>query len=333
VIALSALGSATLLFSCSNKTEATQYDYETLMTESSENRTITMMENGRRSYTFVTPLMEGYSMSTNPYQEFRRGISMTTYTQDSTNLVDATITANYAIYYENQKLWEAKGNVTIIKNNRKDGDTTVTNQTEIYTQQLFWNATTKKIYSNVDTKILQADGWHFGVGFDADEDLKNIHFRKYSSEMEFDMSQPTEEEIAENNKKHDKEGNKDSNKKGTDNKGADKKGTEKKDSDKKGSSDRTKRVDPTKNSGLNNGPKSNDGRAGSVNVSPTTRPNAKGDKSTGDDKSAKPSSGGKKNNTIRNAEITTSTEFNLDGGMGGNIDGTRIKSEPPKQRK
>jgi hypothetical protein len=258
---------------------------------------------------------------------------MTTYTQDSTNLVDATISANYAIYYENQKLWEAKGNVVIIKNNRDQGDTTIKGHTEIYTQQLFWNATTKKIYSNVDTKILQPDGWHFGVGFDADEDLKNIHFRKYSSEMEFDMSQPTEEEIAENNKKHDKEGNKDSNKKGTDNKGADKKGTEKKDSDKKGSSDRTKRVDPTKNSGLNNGPKSNDGRAGSVNVSPTTRPNAKGDKSTGDDKSAKPSSGGKKNSTIRNAEITTSTEFNLDGGMGGNIDGTRIKSEPPKQRK
>lgn len=200
VIALSIVGSATLLFSCSKKPEATIFDYETLMTESSENRTITMMENGQRSYTFVTPLMEGYSMATNPYQEFRRGIKMTTYTSDSTNLEDATITANYAIYYENQKLWEAKGNVVIIKNNRKDGDTTVTGHTEIYTQQLFWNATTKKIYSNVDTKILQPDGWHFGVGFDADEDLKNIHFRKYSSEMEFDMSQPSQEELDKANK-------------------------------------------------------------------------------------------------------------------------------------
>ena len=208
MIALSALGSATLLFSCSDKPEATQFDYETLMTESSENRTITMMENGKRSYTFVTPLMEGYSMATNPYQEFRRGIKMTTYTQDSTNLVDATITANYAIYYENQRLWEAKGNVIIIKNNRKDGDTTVTSHTEIYTQQLFWNATTKKIYSNVDTKILQPDGWHFGVGFDADEDLKNIHFRKYSSEMEFDMSQPTAEELEQENKKREEEASK-----------------------------------------------------------------------------------------------------------------------------
>ena len=188
MIALSAVGSATLLFSCTSKTETTTYDYETLMTESSENRSITMMENGKRSYTFVSPLMEGYSLATNPYQEFRRGIKMTTYT-DSLSLVDATITANYAIYYERQKLWEAKGNVVIIKNNRNDGDTTVTGHTEVYTQQLFWNATTKKIYSNVDTKVLQPDGWHFGVGFDADDDLKNIHFRKYSSEVEFELSE------------------------------------------------------------------------------------------------------------------------------------------------
>lgn len=189
MIALSIVGSATLLFSCGKDGSATTYDYETLMTESSENRTIIMMDNGKRSYTFTSPLMEGYSLATNPYQEFRRGIEMVTFT-DSLSLVDATITANYAIYYERQKLWEAKGNVVIIKRNRQEGDTTVTGLTEIYTQQLFWNATTKKIYSNVDTKVLQPDGWHFGVGFDADDDLKNIHFRKYSSEVEFDMSQP-----------------------------------------------------------------------------------------------------------------------------------------------
>lgn len=188
VIALSVLGSATLLFSCGKKPQITTYDNETLMTESSENRTITMMENGKRSYTFTSPLMEGYRLASNPYQEFRRGIEMTTFT-DSLSLPEVTITANYAIYYELQKLWEAKGNVVVIRRDREEGDTTVTGHTEVYTQQLFWNATTKKIYSNVDTKVLQADGWHFGVGFDADEDLKNIHFRKYSSEVEFDVSE------------------------------------------------------------------------------------------------------------------------------------------------
>lgn len=197
MVALSIVGSATLLFSCGKDAKRTVVDYETLLTESSENRTITMMENGMRSYVFTAPLVEGYSLAKNPYQEFRRGIRLTTFTSDSLSLEDATLTANYAIYYENQRLWEAKGNVVIIKKNRKEGDTTVTGLTEVYSQQLFWNATTKKVYSNVDTKVLQPDGWHFGVGFDADDDLKNIHFRKYSSEMEFEMSQPepkTEEE-------------------------------------------------------------------------------------------------------------------------------------------
>ena len=189
MVALSIVGSATLLFSCENKPAATVYDNETLMTESSENRTITMMENGARSYTFTAPLIEGYSLAKNPYKEFRRGVKMTTYTSDSLSLVDVILTANYAIFYEKQELWEAKGNVVVHKHNRKDGDTTVTDLTEVYTQQLFWNAKTKKIYSNVDTKILQADALHIGVGFEADDDLSNIHFRKYSSEVEFEMNE------------------------------------------------------------------------------------------------------------------------------------------------
>ena len=74
MVALSIVGSATLLFSCGKDTKRTVVDYETLMTESSENRTITMMENGMRSYVFTAPLVEGYSLAKNPYQEFRRGI-------------------------------------------------------------------------------------------------------------------------------------------------------------------------------------------------------------------------------------------------------------------
>ena len=312
MIALSALGSATLLFSCSDKPEATQFDYETLMTESSENRTITMMENGKRSYTFVTPLMEGYSMATNPYQEFRRGIKMTTYTQDSTNLVDATITANYAIYYENQRLWEAKGNVIIIKNNRKDGDTTVTSHTEIYTQQLFWNATTKKIYSNVDTKILQPDGWHFGVGFDADEDLKNIHFRKYSSEMEFDMSQPTAEELEQENKKREEEASKKSNKKESNKRETNRGNTNKATSDKK--------FDPTKgNRPTSNTVKPSNSRPTTApnNLKPSTNnalsteatPSIKGQKTV---ESRLNTTNAKLNTTLQNSEFSVSSDMTVE---------------------
>ncbi len=42
---------------------------------------------------------------------------------------------------------------------------------KLYTQQLFWNARTKKIYSNVDSKIVQNDGRDvfIGEGFESDE--------------------------------------------------------------------------------------------------------------------------------------------------------------------
>ena len=198
LLALLILGSATLLFSCTKKPKSVVYDFETLMTESSEHRTIAMIEDGKCSYTFWAPLIEGYSMATNPYQEFRRGIKLTTYRQDTitvvadttfmVNQVDAVITANYAIYYEKQQLWEAKGDVVVIKNERDHGDTLVKSTTQVYTQQLYWDATIGKIYSNVDTRVITADGPQYGEGFDTDEGLKEIHFRKYLGEVEFDFT-------------------------------------------------------------------------------------------------------------------------------------------------
>ena len=214
MLALLVVGSATLLFSCGSKPSAVEYDVESLMTELSYNRSITMTENGERSYTFSAPVIKGYSLAKNPYQEFPDGVNMVTYTSDSLSLVSATIRADYAIYYDKQKLWEAKNNVVVIKRNRKEGDTAVVSLTEVRTEQLFWDARTKKVYSNVDTKVLQADGWHSGVGFEADEDLKNIHFRKYKSEMEFDFTpvEESEESAKKENVEKDKRPNKDNGK-------------------------------------------------------------------------------------------------------------------------
>ena len=108
------------------------------MTEYSEHLTMTNTENGRKSYVFTAPLVEGYSLAKEPYQEFRKGVDIVTYQKDSIGAVDATLTANYAIHYGNRKLWEAKGNVVVKKSNGQ----------ELYTQQLFWNEKTRRIWSN-----------------------------------------------------------------------------------------------------------------------------------------------------------------------------------------
>ena len=182
MVALSVMGSAILLFSCEREeTEDAAASEETMRTEYSENLSIVESQNGRRSYHFVTPLVEGYLLAREPYREFRKGVKITTYKDDSLSTVDAVLTANYAIYYENRKLWEAKGNVVVVKSDGKN----------LYTQQLFWNQQTKKIYSNVDSKIVQNDGRDvfIGEGFESDEEFKDWRFRRMKGRMEVEMKQ------------------------------------------------------------------------------------------------------------------------------------------------
>ena len=178
-VVLLMLGSATLLFSCKSKPNTVVESLDAIKTEECENLTIIMSENGRKSYLFKTPLLEGYLLGRDPYREFRKGISITTYQDDSLTTVNAVLVANYAIYYENRKLWEAKGDVVITKH---DG-------TRIYTQQLFWNSMTKRIYSNVDTRLVNDTDEVIGEGFESDEEMMEPRFRRWKGKMQVDTEQ------------------------------------------------------------------------------------------------------------------------------------------------
>ena len=178
-VALLIMGGAILLFSCKSKQTTVEESLDAIKTEESENLTIIMSENGRKSYLFKTPLLEGYTLGRDPYREFRKGISITTYQDDSLTTVNAVLVANYAIYYENRKLWEAKGDVVITK---YDG-------TRLYTQQLFWNSITKRIYSNVDTKLVTDTDEVVGEGFESDEDMNEPRFRRWKGKMQVDTEQ------------------------------------------------------------------------------------------------------------------------------------------------
>ena len=193
MVALLFMGSAILLFSCKSKPKVAEESLDAIMTEESENLTIVMSENGRKSYHFKTPLLEGYMLGRDPYREFRKGISITTYQDDSLTTVNAVLVANYAIYYENRKLWEAKGDVVVTKH---DG-------TRLYTQQLFWNSQTNRIYSNVDTKLVTDTDELIGEGFESDEDMNEPRFRRWKGKMQVDTEQLREEQGADEEKKTD----------------------------------------------------------------------------------------------------------------------------------
>ncbi len=179
-MALSLVGGAVLLCACEDTLPPIDpAAEEVMMTEYCEDLTIVESQSGQRSYRFYTPLVEGYSQAREPYREFRKGIRMVTYQDDSLSSVDVVLTANYAIYYEKRKLWEAKGNVVVEKFDGK----------KLYTQQLFWNATTKKVYSNVDTRIVQGDRVDaIGAGFETDEEFKDWRFRYSRGQTDVDVA-------------------------------------------------------------------------------------------------------------------------------------------------
>ncbi len=170
MVALPVLGSAILLFSCEAKKTTTSHstNLENLMTEYSEELSIVTSENGQTSYHFTTPLMEGYALAREPYKEFRKGVKVVTYDGDTTAVESATLTANYAIFYETRKLWEAKGDVVVVQREGR----------RLYTSQLFWNQATHRIYSNVDSRVVDGDEIYDCEGFESDEEMKDWHYRK-----------------------------------------------------------------------------------------------------------------------------------------------------------
>lgn len=171
LVALLLTGSAILLYSCAATDGGDDYD-ETTKTQQSDSLTIIQSREGNRQFVFVTPLMERYELAKEPYMEFRKGIDMTTY-DDSTKLEASNIVADYAIFFENRELWEAKGNVVARNSN---GQT-------LYTQQLFWNQKTHRVYSNVDSKVIQGDDTFIGEGFESDDEFKKWSFRKFTGKL------------------------------------------------------------------------------------------------------------------------------------------------------
>ncbi len=161
------MGSAILLCSCGGAETVEEENTEALMTQRGDSLVIIQSQNGNKKYRFQTPLMEGYELARDPYREFPKGIDIITYA-DSTDQIESTLVADYAIEFVNQELWEAKGNV--VATNAKGQ--------RLETQQLFWNRKTGKVYSNIDSKITQGSDVIIGVGFESDDKFEVWEFRR-----------------------------------------------------------------------------------------------------------------------------------------------------------
>jgi LPS export ABC transporter protein LptC len=80
---------------------------------------------------------------------------------DSKHKVEASIKADTAYYYDKQRLWELRGHVDI--HNRK-GE-------KFNTEELFWNQSTEKVYSDKFIRIEQPERIITGHGFDSNQQM------------------------------------------------------------------------------------------------------------------------------------------------------------------
>jgi LPS export ABC transporter protein LptC len=144
---------------------------EAMITQQSDSLTMVFSTNGEKEYRFWTPLMERYEFAKDPYMEFRYGINIITY--DSLGGEASRLRADYAIFYEKRELWETRGNVVGVS---ADGR-------ELHTQQLFWNQKIDKVYSNVDSRIVDGYDEFVGEGFESDSEFKEWIFKESEGRM------------------------------------------------------------------------------------------------------------------------------------------------------
>ncbi len=140
---------------------------EAMVTRSVDSVRMVTSENGVVKNQFVTPLMEVHALAKDPFDEYRYGIEAVGY-DEQTGLENSRVTADYALHFTERDLWDLKGNVLVVGEQGR----------RLFTQQLFWDVTLGKFYSNVDTKVQDGPSESIGSGFEAADDLSSWTFRQ-----------------------------------------------------------------------------------------------------------------------------------------------------------
>lgn len=116
-------------------------------------------DSGIIQYKIVSPLWQVYDQVDTPYWTFPKGIYLQKY--DRYFHVVATVVADSAKYFQNQKLWRLDGNVELTK----------VPKDLFQSQQLFWDQRQKKIYSDSFIHIENSTHVLEGLGFESNERL------------------------------------------------------------------------------------------------------------------------------------------------------------------
>jgi len=132
-------------------------------TVSGTNVKVIYSDSGKVKVQILAPSYKQFPKAEKPYMEFPDGMEVFFY--NDSMIMESEIRSDYAMYYTEEKLWHATGNVEVYKLNSGDA---------LNTEELFWDEETQLIYSDVYTKVQNQDGTFYGKrGFEAHQDFSN----------------------------------------------------------------------------------------------------------------------------------------------------------------
>lgn len=130
-----------------------------MATMTTKNISTLISDSGVIQYKIVAPLWKVFDEVDTPYWDFPDGIFLQKY--DPYFHVVATVAADSAIYYKNQKLWRLEGNVEMTK----------VPKDLFLSQRLFWDQRRGELYSDTFIHIENATHVLEGTGFVSNENL------------------------------------------------------------------------------------------------------------------------------------------------------------------
>ena len=123
-------------------------------------------DSGVVRYKIITEEWKVYDRLDPSRWTFEKGIYLEKFNNDLS--IDATIAADTAYYYDQEELWELRGNVHI----------EIVQDEQFDTPLLFWNQKTKRVYSEQSIRIRQQKRIITGIGFTSNQDFTNYTIKQ-----------------------------------------------------------------------------------------------------------------------------------------------------------
>jgi LPS export ABC transporter protein LptC len=141
-----------------------------------QNASIFYNDSAKTKFHLTAPVIENYA-GPDPYLLFSKGISIDFY-NDSGN-VNGHLDAEYAIRHINSKLMEGDNNVRVVNSKGE----------KLNTEQLFWDESKHKIYTNKFVTIKTAREILYGNGLISNEDFTQYKITDLRGTIQVDNPQ------------------------------------------------------------------------------------------------------------------------------------------------